>query len=208
MPDIKLHKTKQDPYLKSKHNIGFIGLGPHAPTIKGRSTSEHARWGGIIDRGYCEKIKSKHPTYADCGVDEQWHNFQEFAEWCQWQKGSRIKGWELDKDILVPGNKTYGPDTCCFVPAEINSQFRKMPKSGELPSGVTKISSGKYILLLSKGITYAGVFDSYGDALLEFNRQRELKIRGLAEKYKLDLDERVYYRLSNFSIVMTQQLGV
>ena len=35
-----------------------------------------------------------------------------------------LYGWELDKDILEKGNKTYSPETCCFVPRVINSLYK------------------------------------------------------------------------------------
>lgn len=198
MGDIRNGAVRDDLH-RTKHGVGFIGQGPHVTSIKGKATLDHSRWGGMIERGYCKKVKLKHPSYETCKVDEQWHNFQEFAEWCQWQKGSKIKGWELDKDILKGGNMTYGPDTCCFVPAEINIQFRKTNKKNCL-SGVRKISSGKYTVALSKGISYAGVFETQEEAFLEFKKQKEAKIKLLAEKYKEDLDERVYYKLTNFSL--------
>ena len=48
-------------------------------------------------------------------------------------------GWELDKDILVKGNKIYSPDTCCFVPKEVNTVFTKrQSKRGDYPIGVIK----------------------------------------------------------------------
>lgn len=31
------------------------------------------------------------------------------------------EGMSLDKDIIVLGNKVYGPDTCVFVPCQVNN---------------------------------------------------------------------------------------
>lgn len=31
------------------------------------------------------------------------------------------EGWELDKDLLLKGNKVYCASMCCFLPKEINS---------------------------------------------------------------------------------------
>jgi hypothetical protein len=47
---------------------------------------------------------------------------------------------QLDKDILVKGNKVYSPDACVFVPQCINILFTKSHKSHKtkekLPMGV------------------------------------------------------------------------
>ena len=35
-----------------------------------------------------------------------------------------ISNRQLDKDVLVPGNKVYSPETCHFVSREVNCMFR------------------------------------------------------------------------------------
>lgn len=41
----------------------------------------------------------------------------------KWFDENYIKGYELDKDILIKGNRIYSPDTCCFVPSFINRLY-------------------------------------------------------------------------------------
>ena len=67
-----------------------------------------------------------------------------------------MEGWQLDKDILIKGNKIYSPDTCCFVPSEINNLFVGCNKSrGSLPIGVTFNKRLKrYVAQISKNKKY------------------------------------------------------
>lgn len=97
----------------------------------------------MFDRCYNEKNKTKNSTYKECTVGERRHNFQNFAKWFDENYNFKtMNKWHLDKDILVKGNKVYSPETCCFVPAEINSLFIKRDSCrGYLPIGVRK--SGK-----------------------------------------------------------------
>ena len=44
---------------------------------------------------------------------------------------------EVDKDLLIPGNKVYGPDTCLMVRPIVNSWFKPNAAKGELPRGVS-----------------------------------------------------------------------
>lgn len=94
------------------YGIGFIGEGKHKTTISGKSTKPYQTWLGILERSYSEKCHDRFPTYKGCTADKEWHNFQNFAEWFE---ANYINGYELDKDILVKGNKIYSPDTCKFV---------------------------------------------------------------------------------------------
>lgn len=51
------------------------------------------------------------------------------------------EGLHLDKDIIIPGNKIYGPDTCAFVPIYINSFFNTPKiKNKTMPLGVSLVT--------------------------------------------------------------------
>lgn len=71
----------------------------------------------MMARAYSEVFHKRHPSYKDCSVHPDWHTFMTFKSWMEtkdWQ------GKQLDKDLLKPGNKVYGPDTCCFIDKEVN----------------------------------------------------------------------------------------
>ena len=85
-------------------------------------------WQGIIARCY----NTKHDSYSQyggrgCTVSEKWRHFQDFAVWYSEQQkrgmGNAHISWHVDKDILIKGNLEYGPETCCFVPDDINTFF-------------------------------------------------------------------------------------
>lgn len=111
----------KDPFSPSVHGVGFIGSGPHKVSFNGKHTKEYKLWSGMLERCYSSNYQEKFPTYIGCTVDKQWYNFQEFAEWCQWQKGFKEKDYHLDKDILSCSVKLYSPLTCCFVHKDINT---------------------------------------------------------------------------------------
>jgi len=76
------------------------------------------------------------------------------------------QGKELDKDILVIGNKIYSPDTCCFVSKSLNNFFKpRMSNAGSLPQGVSKNKkrfSAK--VRIDKKEFYFGTFDTIQQA--------------------------------------------
>lgn len=92
-------------------------------------------WNSMLRRCYSEYTHAYHPTYSGCLTDERWHYFMTFRAWMEKQDW---EGKQLDKDILFPGNKVYGPDTCIFVDRKIN-QFvgEKVFAKGDYPTGVT-----------------------------------------------------------------------
>lgn len=95
-------------------------------------------WRNMISRCYRDYKLNQKPGYKDCWVCDEWKRFSVFKKWMEAQDW---EGKELDKDILVPGNRIYSPEKCVFVGHELNS-FVIDPKSGgrKYPIGVRKRS--------------------------------------------------------------------
>ena len=98
-----------------------------------------ARWSGILRRtdNRDPKYLIKHPNYEGCTMDPRWFKLSVFKEWVETFEDHENK--EIDKDILIQGNKHYSPETCLMVRPIVNKWFKpttKDPASG-LPWGVT-----------------------------------------------------------------------
>ena len=78
----------------------------------------YVAWSGILMRVYYENKRKDNLAYADCKVCDEWLTFNNFREW---YIKNHVDGYEIDKDLLLPKNKIYSPDTCIFVPAWLNS---------------------------------------------------------------------------------------
>lgn len=113
----------------------------------------YSKWVAMLERGYSRRLKNKHKTYKDCSVCEEWWRFSNFKAWMERQNWEDC---ELDKDLLVPGNKLYSPETCLFVSHRINSILvDSRTASVGFPLGVSQ-----------KGIKYtARVVDQHGKRL-------------------------------------------
>lgn len=99
------------------HGVGFIGDGNFKSKESGKETKAYTAWINMIRRCYDEKYQELNPTYLGCSICEDWRNFQNFAEWYQ---DNYISGCDLDKDIMVSGNKIYSPRTCKFATRKEN----------------------------------------------------------------------------------------
>ena len=83
----------------------------------------YKHWSKMMNRCYSSNWHVRKPTYKECTVDPRWHHLSDFKRWYE-QQGD-VTGKQLDKDIISPGNKVYGPDTCLFVSPALNSFFLK-----------------------------------------------------------------------------------
>lgn len=92
-------------------------------------------WKSMLFRCYNTKFHAHCPTYRGCSVAPEWLVFSTFSLWMRSQQWA---GLELDKDILLPGNTTYSPDTCVFIPHSLNSfTLDGRAARGEHPIGVS-----------------------------------------------------------------------
>src|SRR5699024_6213086 len=105
---------------KTVHGVGYFGDGDYVGSVGGKKTAAYRSWQNMLRRCYCSLSHIKKPSYVGCTVSEEWHDFQNFAEW-YYSQDCCAMGYELDKDILNKGNTTYSKDLCCLVPRELNA---------------------------------------------------------------------------------------
>lgn len=196
----------KNPFHPQVRGIGFFGVGPYKAKEGIDTTPEYVHWSSMLTRSYYEGYHQRFPTYVGCSVDEQWHNFQEFAEWCQWQPGHNM-GHVLDKDVLVQGNKVYGPETCVFVPPELNSIIVTQVKPGKgTPAGISfQTSAQKYIVscAINGKNKNLGRYKCATEAFAVYKEFKECLVKERAEKYKDVLDERAYQAFINYTVPET-----
>jgi len=112
--------TVKYPYHPSVFGVGYVGVGKHIIREKeGKLTPSYDVWRSMLARGYSVDYNSRHLSYKDVTVCKEWHNYQVFAEWFTTEANYQ-KGWHLDKDLLIKDNKLYSPETCLFIPQELN----------------------------------------------------------------------------------------
>lgn len=115
--NIRTGKVK-DVLFMSVFGVGFVGIGKYTKT---KNLAIYNRWAHMLERCYDEKCLVKHPTYRGCTVCDEWHNFQNFADWHENNHPKHDSSYALDKDIKVMGNKIYSPNACLFVSDVVNS---------------------------------------------------------------------------------------
>lgn len=123
------------PYNASLFGVGYLGVGKYKSVVKKKMTKEYGVWRGMLRRCYSLESYSKNPSYIGCSVDKRWYNFQVFARWFD---DNYVEGFELDKDLLIDGNKLYSEDTCVFIPSCLNAFLSS--KQSTNTSGYTGVS--------------------------------------------------------------------
>lgn len=92
-------------------------------------------WRNMLMRCYSPECQEQHPTYIGCSVIDDWLSFSSFRGWMEdqfWQNK------DIDKDVLFPGNKIYGPEYCVFIDSRLNSFLTDRGRGrGDYPIGAS-----------------------------------------------------------------------
>lgn len=200
------------PYEKRVFGMGYIGDGKYKVRENGKITKMYKTWNNMLGRCYDEKLHKKRPTYKDCTVCEDWHNFQNFGLWYEenfYEIESEVMC--LDKDVLFKRNKIYSPETCIFVPQTINSLFTKSDKNrGEYPIGVNphgdkfRAICGVYDFKNNKKkLKHLGLYNTVEKAFIAYKQFKEDYIKQVADYYKNEIPVKLYSALYSYEVEIT-----
>jgi hypothetical protein len=196
-------------YDKDVHGVGYLGEGTYKSRVNGNQTKRYHIWSSMITRCYNVKLYKKFPSYSKCFVNDDWHNFQNFAKWYD-ENYYEIGGEKmcLDKDILVKGNKEYSESTCIFVPDTINKLFIKREDyRNNLPIGVHFSKRDNiYVAQCSDPNgrkRFLGRYDSPEAAFYAYKKRKEQLIKQTAEEYKDKIPAKLYNAMVNYIVEIT-----
>lgn len=191
--------------------IGFTGIGKFGSKTH---RNIYNKWNLMMNRCYSPKCQKDNPTYVDCEVAEVWWNFQNYAKdyinFIGYNNLENIE-MELDKDILVKGNKLYSKETCVLVPTVINISVKGYTKLNGLSIGVQYNEGNRtnpYKAYCKDEVRFGdrvsrrflGGFPTIMEAFIAYKIAKEKYIKSLAERYKNSIDIRTYIALQEFEI--------
>ena len=194
----------KDHYSPSVYGVGILG-NKYQSKVSGVLTKEYILWKHMLERCYSAALKKKYPTYKDCEVSDNFKSYEYFYEWCNKQIGFGNDGWQLDKDLLVKGNKVYSESTCVFIPAEINQVLIKREAlRGEYLIGVYWHNTKKaFVAQVNKNkgkSEYLGLFKTEIEAFNAYKQAKESFIKEQAKKWKSQIDPRAYNALMSYTV--------
>ena len=187
------------------YGVGFNDVGFRVKA-DGKNIWQYVLWNSMLRRCFGEKEKQHYPTYKDVTCCDEWLSFANFFEWVNKEVGYKGKpaGMQLDKDILVRGNQTYSPDTCCFVPQAVNLLLTDSGAiRGLYPVGVCfDKNAGKYKAHLKcfGKLKHLGLYTTPEAASFAYKTAKEAQIKIVATQYKDVLSPAVFESLMTWEI--------
>lgn len=166
-------------FSPSVYGKGILGTNE---VINTESNTCYRVWALMLKRCFSEEYKQRNPTYRDVTVCDEWLLFTNFREWFNI---NYIQGFELDKDLIgdYKESKVYSPDTCVFIPHNVNTFL--VYKNYSDTSGISlSKSKNRYIVncntFMEDTNGYIGSFGTREEALECYNNHRKVQ----AEKVK------------------------
>lgn len=141
--------------------------------------------------------------YKDVTMCAEWETYEGFLEWFNSSEFSNCRDelgnfYFLDKDVLGGQRRLYSPETCAFIPQQLNNMFKR--KISSMKAGVQYLS-GKakpyraYINYNRKHI-HLGYYLTEDEAHSKFLEARKECLKNFIEVHSGRLDERVVDRIS------------
>jgi len=188
------------------YGVGIRESGEYAVSNNGKHTTVYTLWKNMLARCYSKVSLKNRPTYIGCEVSGDFLYFQKFAHWYSSQPKAEGVEYQVDKDLLVKGNKIYSENYCVLVPRKVNMFLCKSNSvRGQWPIGVSfDKRSEKFIAQMhNREIGYLGSYTNPTSAYLAYKSAKELAAKKLARDYQGRCDERVIEALLAYTVEIT-----
>lgn len=146
----------------------------------GKITESYLSWVSMLRRCYSNVFNDRWTTYKKCSVCNEWLTYSSFKKWFD---ENHINGFALDKDLKQFGleYKVYSPETCVFIPSELNTLIAVKSKN---PHGVVKYNYGFIAQIVIDGNRHrVGPFDTFEKANSKYIEMLNTHIVNVAYKY-------------------------
>lgn len=195
----------------SNYRRSVYGVGIYVPynsyccreVVSGPITRAYNMWSNMLKRAYCPEQLAAQPTYNGTTVYPPWHRSDVYWMWAEKQVGWLKEGYHQDKDILFYGNKVYSPDTCVFIPNQLNTFLSDCRKArSPYGQGVT-FNSGKYTATIWNNnkphrigsfITQKEAQDAFAEEKTRIGREWGQRLKS----GEFDVDQRVVDRMLTY----------
>lgn len=161
-----------------------------SPTkLEGKILKVYDCWRRMLHRSH-ESWWSIHPTYTGTTVDPVWYNYDNFFNW--YETTCEDSSWDLDKDLLNTGEPRYSPNSCCFLPEEVNKGIIFVTPKFRKKGGVFEFYfRGKYVTSSKDAAKLKPLYVAYKNAY----------VRSLVEKYP-NLNIKILNALRCYTLVV------
>lgn len=185
------------------YGVGFLGYGKFNKT---EYKKVYNTWYDMLSRCYCDRRTDntrKRYNFLNVTVDERWHCFQNFGDWFV---KNYIEGFHLDKDLKMPNSRVYSPETCEFIPQEINNLLGSCNwNRGRFPVGVNKETNSNSFrakIRTGTGVIHKSGFKNPDEAFLFYKKHKEAFIKQKAEEHYAagNISKTIYENLLNWQI--------
>lgn len=187
-------------YLPTVAGVGIIG--DFKVDVKSKL---YNTWVHMLKRVYTPRTKLEVVNYGDCSVQNEWLNIENFAEWFNIQ--NLENNWEIDKDLLIKGNRVYSESSCIFLPREVNAFLtNRRNHRGAYPVGVTyhpRLDKYQASCTFNGENNYLGVFPDPESAFNCYKNYKESCAKILATKWRGIIDKRGVEALLAYTVDIT-----
>ncbi|HBI73638.1 MAG TPA: hypothetical protein DEG06_05140 [Lachnospiraceae bacterium] len=148
--------------------------------------------------------------YKDVTICDEWNDYANFEKWYETNIYEFDGTLELDKDLLSRHKKIYSPNTCCFLPKNINTLIASTSSRNQYLPGVS-VNVRKNRVTYTATVKDGGkvitkTFKTQKEAFYFYKEKKEKIIKETANEYRDVLPEHIYNALIQYEIPMTCEI--